>query len=97
MDAFVKPIANPCVVLRNEFEDWAVLINRDSAHAVGINHVGVVVWKLMDGQHSLDEIVAEAGRHFVDPPDTACKQISAFIETLTERGFVECEHASAGD
>ena len=45
-----KPIANPIVVLREEFDDWAVLFNPDTADALGINPVGVAVWKRMDGQ-----------------------------------------------
>ena len=38
-----KPIANPIVVLREEFDDWAVLFNPDSAVAVGINTTTVHV------------------------------------------------------
>ncbi|RPJ51839.1 MAG: SynChlorMet cassette protein ScmD, partial [Acidobacteria bacterium] len=44
-----RPIANPTVVLREEFDDWAVLFNPDTAAAVGTNPVGVAVWKRMDG------------------------------------------------
>ena len=56
-----KPIANPLVVLREEFDNWAVLFNPDTADAMGINPVGVVVWKLMDGQHTLHDLVAGIG------------------------------------
>lgn len=52
-----KPIANPIVVLREEFDDWAVLFNPDTADVVGINPVGVAVWKWMDGQRSLRPFV----------------------------------------
>ena len=53
-----KPVANPVVVLREEFDDWALLFNPDTAEAVGINPLGVAVWKLLDGRHTLDQIVA---------------------------------------
>ncbi|MHB9098409.1 MAG: PqqD family peptide modification chaperone, partial [Syntrophales bacterium] len=54
-----RPIANPIVVLREEFDDWAVLFNPDTADAVGTNPVGVAVWKRMDGKRSIEDIVSE--------------------------------------
>ena len=54
-----KLIVNPSVVLREEFDDWAILFNPDSANAVGINPVGVAVWKLMDGHRGTEDIIAE--------------------------------------
>lgn len=86
-----KPIANPVVVLREEFDDWAVLFNPDTADAVGINPVGVVIWKLMDGQLCIEEIAGEIENRFADVPDTASEDVIAFVEDLAERGFVGYE------
>lgn len=86
-----KPIANPTVVLREEFDDWAILFNPDTADAVGTNPVGVAVWNLMDGTHSLEEIVAEIQDQFSDVPDAATKEITAFVKDLAERGFIGYE------
>jgi SynChlorMet cassette protein ScmD len=83
-----KPIANPIVVLREEFDDWAVLFNPDTADAVGINPVGVATWKLMDGNRSVDEIVDEIRKRFSEVPDAAPDEITAFIKDLTNQGFV---------
>jgi SynChlorMet cassette protein ScmD len=88
MNQMDKPIANPNVVLREEFDDWAVLFNPDTADAVGTNPVGVAVWKRMDGKRSLDEIVAEIKTSFEDTPEAALEEISAFVSTLAEQGFV---------
>ena len=44
-----KPIANPVVMLREEFDDWAVLFNVDTCHGSGLNPTGVFVWKLLTG------------------------------------------------
>jgi len=82
------PIINPNVVLREEFDDWAVLFNPDTGDAEGINPVGVAVWKRMDGQRSLEEIVAEIHHSFADVPDAALDEISVFVDTLAEHGFV---------
>jgi len=47
-----KPIANPVVLLREEFDDWAILFNPDATlgfSGFGLNPTGVYVWKLLDG------------------------------------------------
>ena len=82
------PIPNPIVVLREEFDDWAILFNPDTAAAVGTNPVGVAVWKRMDGKRSLEDIVSEIRNSFEDTPDAAIKEIAAFVSTLAEQGFV---------
>ena len=86
-----RPIANPIVVLREEFDDWAVLFNPDTAGAVGTNPVGVAVWKRMDGKKSLEEIVSEIKNDFEDTPDAVLEEISTFVNTLAENGFAGLE------
>jgi SynChlorMet cassette protein ScmD len=86
-----KPIANPNVVLRDEFDDWAVLFNPDTANAMGTNPVGVAVWKLMDGKRSIEDIVSEIKNSFEDTPDASFKEIAAFVNKLAENGFVGLE------
>ena len=86
-----KPIANPIVVLRAEFDDWAVLFNPDTAYAVGTNPVGVAVWKLMDGKRSIEDIVSEIKTSFEDAPDATSEEIAAFVNKLAENGFVGLE------
>jgi SynChlorMet cassette protein ScmD len=83
-----RPIANPIVVLREEFDDWAVLFNPDTAYAAGTNPVGIAVWKLMDGKRNIEEIVSKVKNSFKDTPDAAFKEIAAFIDMLAENGFV---------
>ncbi len=85
------PIANPVAVLREEFDDWAVLFNPDTAEAVGINPVGVAVWKLMDGRRSLEEIVSQISDHFDKVPGTVLEEVAVFVTQLTEGGFVGAE------
>ena len=86
-----KLIVNPVVVLRKEFDDWAVLFNPDSAEAVGINPVGVAIWEFLAENSSMDGIVEDIKKNFADVPGSAAQEIQAFIEGLTERGFVGTE------
>ena len=91
MKLSTKPIINPVVVLREEFDDWAVLFNPDTANAVGINPVGVALWKLMDGNRSLEELVDEIKDRYSDVPNAAIDDLTTFVENLAETGFVGYE------
>ncbi len=86
-----KPIANPIVVLREEFDDWAVLFNPETAFALGTNPVGVAVWKQLDGRRSIEDIVEKIKSSFADSPDAIAKEIVAFVDKLAENGFVGLE------
>ena len=86
-----RPIANAVVVLREEFDDWAILFDADTACAVGTNPVGVAVWKRMDGKRSLEDIVSDIKNSFKDTPDAAFKEIDAFVNTLAKNGFAGLE------
>lgn len=86
-----KPIANPLVVLREEFDDWAVLFNPETAEAVGTNPVGVAVWKHMDGKKSLEAIVSEIKSSFDNAPDAVASEITSFVAKLAANGFVGLE------
>ena len=85
------PIANPAVVLREEFDDWAVLFNPDTAAAVGVNPVGVAVWKSLDGKRSIDDIVSDVAKRFEGVPEAAAEEIASFIDALAEQGYISCE------
>jgi len=91
MKLFDKPVTNPVVVLREEFDDWAVLFNPDTAGAVGINPVGVAVWKLMNGQRNLEEIAGRVKDQFEDVPETVYEEVTDFVDNLAESGFVGYE------
>jgi len=92
-----RPIVNPVVVLREEFDDWALLFNPDTADAVGINPVGVAIWKLMDGQRDLDDIVAQVRERFAHVPEAAADEVRAFVDELAEQGFVAYHAPGAGE
>jgi len=84
-------MTNPVVVLREEFDDWAILFNPDSAAAVGINPVGVYIWKQMDGKNTIDHIAAIAKEQFEEVPETHIEEVKAFIEELDKYGFLAYE------
>jgi len=88
------PIPNSDIVLREEFDDWAVLFNPDTAAAFGINPVGVMAWKLIDGKRSLHNIIQNLRENLLDVPETVDQEIADFIKELTDRGFLGREYHS---
>lgn len=90
-----RPLANPIAVLREEFDDWAVLFNPDTAEAVCLDPVGVAVWKRLDGQRTLAQIARELEDDFSEVPATAAQDLRAFVADLAESGFIGHEVASA--
>ncbi len=82
------PVPNPVAVLREEFDDWAVLFNPDNAKALGINPTGVAVWKALNESKELEDVISEIKENFSNVPETVEKDVSEFIEVLTRDGFV---------
>jgi len=83
-----QPIVNPNVVLREEFDDWAVLFDPDTANAVGVNPVGVAIWKRLDGKHSLEQIAEEIRDMFSKIPEKIGEDVAVFIQQLADAGMI---------
>ena len=83
-----KPIRNPFVVLREEFDDWAILFNPDTGHGFGLNPTGVYLWKLLDGTRTIKAIANEARLQTKDVAEPIARDISAFVDELVAEGLV---------
>jgi len=86
-----RPIRNPYVVLREEFDDWAILFNPDTGRGYGLSPTGVYVWKLLDGEQSIDEMLAALRRDALEVPKEAGAHIVAFVEELTKQSLAGWE------
>jgi SynChlorMet cassette protein ScmD len=88
-----KPVANPLIVLREEFDDWAILFDPDTGNAFGLNPTGVFVWKLLDGDHSLDDISTKLRESAEAVPEEVKDHLQAFVQDLEKQGLVGFEAA----
>jgi len=86
-----KPLANPVVVLREEFDDWAILFDPDSGNAFGLSPVSVFIWKRLDGHHSVDNILKELRENAEGVPEEAGEHLKEFIGELVEQGLAGYE------
>ncbi len=82
-----KLIANPAIVLREEFDDWAVLFDPDTGNAYGMNPVSVFVWKHLDGSHTVEDIEKKLRAIAKNVPDDAGVFIKEFIADLAAKGL----------
>jgi SynChlorMet cassette protein ScmD len=86
------PIANPMVVFREEFDDWAILFDPATGLAFGINPVGVLIWKNLDGKHEFDSIIREIQSQFSDTPADTELHVREFLQELVKKGFAGYEY-----
>ena len=91
MEKIDKLIANPLLVFREEFDDWAILFDPDTGDALGINPMGVFVWKRLDSYHAIQDIQKEVRDLYDNVPNEANDQIKEFIQELIKKKFVSYE------
>lgn len=95
MDLSSTPIKNPAVLAREIFDGGMVLVNADNASSLALsNQTAVVVWEMADGKNTVQDIIKGVKHQFQDVPDTVSSDIIAFLELLTQDGFVgfECNY-----
>ena len=88
MNNWDRPVRNPFVVLREEFDDWAILFDPDTGNAFGLNPTGVFIWKLLDGHHTINEVVERIRDEAEDVSEDVPQHVADFIQNLEKQGFV---------
>jgi hypothetical protein len=91
MDITLKAISNPDVVFREGVDKWAVLVNLDNAASIALNPTGVLVWKMIEMEHSIEDIVSTIKHQYKNVPDSVTNDIFSLLHTLAEEGFVGYE------
>lgn len=83
-----KPIRKPTIVLREEFDDWAILFDPDTGEGNTIDPVSVFIWKQLDGTNSVEDILTNLKKEIEDVPQNAGEKIKAFVDELLESGLI---------
>ena len=86
-----RVMADSLAVLREEFDDWAILFNPDSGDAFGLNPVSVFIWKMLDGQHTIQDIVDDLRDKCKGVPEDAEKPVINFVQDLVDKGLAGYE------
>jgi len=88
------PVANPMVVFRPEFDDWAVLFDPDANKTFGLNPVSSFIWEKLDGKHSRENILKDIRNEYDEVPEEAPAQLNNFLSDLAKRGLVGFEQVN---
>ena len=87
MNAQTSPRFGKGVRLRREADGSAMLLVPEGA--LVLNPVATAALELVDGTHSLDQIVDTVVNRFEVTPERAREDVQALFERLMERGFVQ--------
>lgn len=92
MKALEKPAANPGVVSRQLLDGEAVLVNLDTAASLALmNPMALLIWQLVDGQRTAQDIIAAIRRECPDAPPSADDDIIEMLDLLEAREFIRVE------
>jgi SynChlorMet cassette protein ScmD len=78
---------NDTIVIREEFDDWALLFDPDTGKVCGVNPVGVMVWKWIDGRRTEAEICRLIREEYPDAPDSVDEDVAEFMDEIAEKGY----------
>jgi len=83
-----KLIANPKVVFRDDFDDYAILFNPETGLAFGVNPVGALIWKLLHNEVDIMDLTHQITEACSDIPSDVEYQVREFVMTMLEQGLV---------
>ncbi len=83
-----KLIANPTVVFRDDFDDFAILFNPETGTAFGLNPIGAVIWNLLRDELTLDDLIDHVNDVCYDVSDNVTEQVNEFVEAMISNGLV---------
>jgi hypothetical protein len=68
--------------------EGGVLLHLETGQYHGVNEVGCLIWELLDGERTVDEVTSGVHERVEDPPDDLSGLVIAFLESLRERNLV---------
>ena len=81
-------VTNPNLVLRVEDDDCGLLFDPDAGTVKVLNRSAVEIWKLLDGQRSLGELIIALGETFDGMGPEAETQVLQTVDSLLQIGAV---------
>jgi SynChlorMet cassette protein ScmD len=82
-------IANPLVILREEFDDRTILFDPETGNTFGLNPIGVLVWKHLDGHHNLEDIAEIVCEMAEAVPADVIRHIEIFLQSAVDLGLAD--------
>lgn len=68
--------------------EGGVLLHLESGEYHGINEVGCLIWDLLDGGRTVDDVAIALRDQVEDAPDDLAAEVIAFLDSLRVRDLV---------
>jgi hypothetical protein len=89
---------NPQAVFRELADGTGVVLHLGSTGYHGLNRVGVLIWRLLEHEPTVDQVVAGMRAQLEDAPPELEEDVREFLNSLQERDLIQAEAPnSAGD
>lgn len=75
-------------VLETEVDGQVSLYNPHNESVTVLNQTASDIWRLSDGEHTLDEVVELLGKAYRMEPAEIVEEVRATVEQLIEAGFL---------
>ncbi|HLI07100.1 MAG TPA: PqqD family protein [Ktedonobacteraceae bacterium] len=75
-------------VLWRELDGEAVLLDSRAGCSYNLNQVGTLIWKLLDGTHSVAEIVAAICASYEVEAEQAAQDVEQLLEELEKHNLL---------
>jgi hypothetical protein len=79
---------NPKVVSHELADGDSVLLHLETGSYHGLNGTGSLIWELIDGERTQEELCTEARRRLSGPPPDLDAVVAAFLADLRGRNLV---------
>jgi hypothetical protein len=79
----------PVHIIETDIKGDISLFDAERNQVVVLNSTASDVWRLCDGEHTLDEIVALLASAYATTPDAIKDSVTSTIEQLMEEGFLQ--------
>lgn len=89
IDAECKVKLKPSVVVREESDKWALLFDSETGQTFGLNPVGVLICKSLDGENKISDILAKVEENCLDVPQNSSGHIFGFVRDLIGKGLAD--------
>ncbi len=82
------PRRNPSTAFRRVGDEGGLVVIPGRSEVKVLNPVGIAVFALLDGEHTVDDIVARIQDEFDVTPDAARADVLSFLHDLAAHGML---------
>lgn len=75
-------------VLWRELDGEAILLNPKEGCSYNLNNVGTLIWKMLDGEHSIEDIAKTICEHYEVESEQAIQDVKQLLNELRENNLL---------